>query len=912
MSNKINLIIEQNNPIDCPSDKGWTRTTEEADFTSSNNISYEVKKCRDGKFYKKRKTAPTPSTDLPDWVTTSCLKNLGLKKTSNYDQVQSVYRELSKQKWFYYNDTTDKDNKPLPEGKFIFKIKYDTGTVELGTWECKNGEVYLEVKGANGKTQSWTKETSWVYITPEEEDPTPAPTEDCKPFDDRDQADKFRIWVNDKLPDIAKNIPGLNSRIRDKKLDRTGKCNNTHIKTAANHKIDGKTLLDIFKSGVDITKIQQEKNDRDEVYNWWEKQKTEGMVSGGELVLFPADSRYYKNYYAYKKVDKNDNNLFYLYLNDGTWFSYYRGKGYQEEGKWEPELVPELVVKESKNISLIRNLKKLINEQIIVPSETKKHSLYKPENSSNLSVKDNEQKKDNGSKQNVIFDEEAETNKVMTPIRDKALTVLNNWLKYNNNTASFGVARSFGKNSVGNSINDGKTTISKHKPSEFCSVSVSEEIKNSKKDIEDSEKEYSGVLTTEDKSFISQLKSLFNQVESECKKIIERRQKPSPDQDVDDKQTKDQNLKSDNLKSDTPKEMSQVQKDKINELVVAGYEKIPNCDTYDPDRLIEKINLKEKYPKLFSEDVCYVKYRELSQDSWNAFLTDSSDSGFSALTKSVQGDKGKENCRTVISNTYDAQKNNLRTNNKFVLQGVKDFVNECHGLYRDKLGRRSNNKLEWLVYNSAAFKQLNESTNKKNMKNTLNGNIKKHLKETIEVKKTKLVENRIIKSRLELTTSNSSNINYTVKKMIEESMKMRTVGIDNNLIKENLMDLIDVLYKDKSTKVKKVFNQESAKYISEKLGLSEGAFLRRVINDVFSNNSIETTVELFNNCDYLCNIISDEVSKTLGFTDKTVEETFSRNMKSEFKSMVCPIISSMGDKMENQFNKMKSKALDKS
>jgi hypothetical protein len=148
--------------------------------------------------------------------------------------------------------------------------------------------------------------------------------------------------------------------------------------------------------------------------------------------------------------------------------------------------------------------------------------------------------------------------------------------------------------------------------------------------------------------------------------------------------------------------------------------------------------------------------------------------------------------------------------------------------------------------------------------------------------------------------------------MIEESMKMRTVGIDNNLIKENLMDLIDVLYKDKSTKVKKVFNQESAKYISEKLGLSEGAFLRRVINDVFSNNSIETTIELFNNCDYLCNIISDEVSKTLGFTDKTVEETFSRNMKSEFKSMICPIINSMGDKMENQFNKMKSKALDKS
>ena len=741
----------------CPSGYVPTRLT-------SSNPQWDVKEFTDPvdrkKYYcAKKKTSPPPSTSkLPDWAKTGCLnddfsKGRKLIPVDPFDENQVAYIASSGDTFYFWNNN-----------KFLYL--YKNGDKQYGKWECINDKIRIDIpKTDEFYGQYYTTAEKWVNIAPEEEDPTPAPTEDCKPFDDRDQADKFRIWVNDNLPDIAKNIPGINSRIRDKKLDREGKCNNTHIKTAANHKIDGKTLLDIFTSGVDITKIQQEKNDRDEVYNWWEKQKTEGNVSGGELVLFPADSRYYKNYYAYKKKDKNDDNLFYLYLNDGTWFSYYRGKGYQEEGKWKSELAPELVVGESKNISLIRNLKKLINEQIIVRSETKKHSLYKPENSSNLSVKDNEQKKDNGSKQNVIFDEEAETNKVMTPIRDKALTVLNNWLKYNN-TTRFDAARSFGKNSVGNSINDGKTTISKHKPSEFCSVSVSEEIKNSKKEVEDSEKEYSGVLTTEDKSFISQLKSLFNQVESECNKIIGRRQKPSPDQDVDDKQTKDQNLKSDNLKSDTPKEMSQVQKDKINELVVAGYEKIPNCDTYDPDRLIEKINLKEKYPKLFSDDVCYVKYRELSQDSWNAFLTDSSDSGFSALTKSVQGDKGKENCRTVISNTYDAQKNNLRTNNKFVLQGVKDFVNECHGLYRDKLGRRSNNKLEWLVYNSAAFKQLNESTNKKNMKNTLNGNIKKHLKETIEVKKSKLVENRIIKSRLELTTSNSSNINYTVKMII--------------------------------------------------------------------------------------------------------------------------------------------------
>jgi hypothetical protein len=126
------------------------------------------------------------------------------------------------------------------------------------------------------------------------------------------------------------------------------------------------------------------------------------------------------------------------------------------------------------------------------------------------------------------------------------------------------------------------------------------------------------------------------------------------------------------------------------------------------------------------------------------------------------------------------------------------------------------------------------------------------------------------------------------------------------------MDLIDVLYKDKSSKVKKVFNQESAKFVSDKLGLEEGSFLRRIINDAFSNNSIEKTVELFNDCDYLSNIISNEVSKSLGFMDSTVEDMIAKTIKSEFKSMICPVISSMGDRMENQFKKMKSKALDKS
>ena len=142
---------------------------------------------------------------------------------------------------------------------------------------------------------------------------------------------------------------------------------------------------------------------------------------------------------------------------------------------------------------------------------------------------------------------------------------------------------------------------------------------------------------------------------------------------------------------------------------------------------------------------------------------------------------------------------------------------------------------------------------------------------------------------------------------------MSAAGMDDNLIKENLMDLIDVLYKDHSAKVKKVFNQESAKYISDKIGLSDDSFLRRTINDIFSESEkIDKSIDLFNDCEYLCKRISDEVSKTLGFTDKTVEEIFSKNMKPEFRDMICTNIKSIGNSMQDKYSKMKSKALDKS
>jgi hypothetical protein len=134
-------------------------------------------------------------------------------------------------------------------------------------------------------------------------------------------------------------------------------------------------------------------------------------------------------------------------------------------------------------------------------------------------------------------------------------------------------------------------------------------------------------------------------------------------------------------------------------------------------------------------------------------------------------------------------------------------------------------------------------------------------------------------------------------------------GFDNKLLGENLMALIDVLYKDKSSNVKSTFNSEAANYICDGLKLKSDSEMRSIIKDLFTSKSLDETVKLFNDCEYLCNMICDKISESMGFEDTSMKTSFSRNLNSEINSLICPMIKSMGDKMEEKFKDMKSKAL---
>jgi len=71
----------------------------------------------------------------------------------------------------------------------------------------------------------------------------------CDPiFKDKKEADDFRIWLNDKYPDIAAAVPSLPDTQKDRKVDRSGKCDSPNLKAAAEYQVESKRLIDIFRA----------------------------------------------------------------------------------------------------------------------------------------------------------------------------------------------------------------------------------------------------------------------------------------------------------------------------------------------------------------------------------------------------------------------------------------------------------------------------------------------------------------------------------------------------------------------------------------------------------------------------------------------------------------------------------------
>jgi hypothetical protein len=722
---------------------GWIVTNRKQDYKDSDGVEWTVKKGTDGKFYKKKKSV---SSDFPEWANDlkSIFDRLGynLKPTTSSEQVISTEKNS---RWFFVDD-----------GKFIY-FSGGTGPVEVdtpgrinGTWKIEDGELRVDTEDG----EYWTSTgKEWVTPTededPEEEDLTLTPTVDCSPFNDKTEADNFRIWVNTNYPNIANEIPNLPSSETDRKLSKKGNCNTIHIKTASEYEIEGDSLLELFRAGM-TPQIKVEDDDVKKLKDFHKK---------GEL----KDGLYIKKVHgkwAYMKqvpsVSEYPNKRYFkIYYPELTWESFVEGVGWWKQGKWKPS---QNATPNDKPITVLES--KIMKEQ-------------------------------------DEYDELDNKDKITTP-----------------------------------SQNTVKTDVNK-------SSSDSPLSKEQQKSFDD--------LTT----LVDSLPDDYN----------------LGDAISTEKRTETSNF-TDNFSKFLRGELS----DNF------GY-KIPKIEYFvAPGAFNEKKRGKEEWRTVATPDYSY------------SFMK-------------------KKYCKRLVDYTYDAFKIGHELEKPEHKKMIKDVLTKCEKTFGYGGGNKT--KYEKLIYDKSLGLRENKILTNKIMKDTLSNTIKKNLSEIRDTKKDKLVQEHIIKTKLKKVRLTNEDYKGYFGKLLKEFDYLSNKDFNNQVLNESLIELIDVLYKEKGKNVKTALNSEASRFISDRLKLEDGSYLRSIIRKIFTSNSIEETVKLFNDCDYLCNMVSDEITNSLGFSEENMKVSFSKNIKSEIKSMICPIIDSMGDKMENQYRKMKSKALSK-
>lgn len=197
----------------------------------------------------------------------------------------------------------------------------------------------------------------------------------------------------------------------------------------------------------------------------------------------------------------------------------------------------------------------------------------------------------------------------------------------------------------------------------------------------------------------------------------------------------------------------------------------------------------------------------------------------------------------------------------------------------------------------------------------LSKTIRKNILEVKETKNNLIQESNIIKNRFNviLGSPRIKSKNEMIRlfsKVVKESVKLRELNHNSELINENLLDLFNALFKDGGgTQITNAFKTESGSFLIDKLKLKPDSILSSSIKKITNDVSPEETAKLFSDCEHFCEVLSKEVISKMGLSDESSKSNFERSFKSDLKTMICPVLDQIGTKMETKFSEMKSKAL---
>lgn len=195
---------------------------------------------------------------------------------------------------------------------------------------------------------------------------------------------------------------------------------------------------------------------------------------------------------------------------------------------------------------------------------------------------------------------------------------------------------------------------------------------------------------------------------------------------------------------------------------------------------------------------------------------------------------------------------------------------------------------------------------------TLKNKIRENLLEIKETKKENLVESNIVKNRINRIVQESKSKIQLVLDLLSERKKLVKIGVKNEIINENLVDLFRTLYSDeKGVSIINSVKDTGSEHLIKKLNLENNTLISNSITKVFKDQPSEKVSELFSNCDELCSKVSKEIVKSFGIKDTNQKENMEKSMRLELKLIICRELDELESKMENKFSQIKEKVLKK-
>jgi hypothetical protein len=208
-----------------------------------------------------------------------------------------------------------------------------------------------------------------------------------------------------------------------------------------------------------------------------------------------------------------------------------------------------------------------------------------------------------------------------------------------------------------------------------------------------------------------------------------------------------------------------------------------------------------------------------------------------------------------------------------------------------------------------------ETQKKMNLKKV----VKKNLTETLNVKKTRLTESKIVKGRLRII-SESVNLNSKIQttkffnKLFMESNKMVNMGINRSVINENLITVLKGLMGDESSSVIEKLKEKLILYLESKLQMD--GFEKDVLTQTIVEIDEDDFTKIFSDKRFLSRNIADVFTREFkekyleGLTDTTKEilmnhidnDSFKRDLEDKFtialESLLETIESNMDSKLK--------------